>query len=116
MRRLSQVAWVVRYLPDIESDMSAFHRVDDVYLMPGPRFFSLARRLGTYQGAMAARLHAERDEPQQRPAQSRPAVQAAAPARQQPTVAPVPATKAALLSNPAFRINGQSIFSFGKAS
>lgn len=114
MRRLSQVAWVVRYLPDIESDMSAFHRVDDVRLMPGPRFFSLARRLGTYQGAMAARLHAERDEPQQEPTPSRAVVQAPAVtrSRERPGYREVPATRTALAADPTFK----NVFSFGQAS
>jgi hypothetical protein len=39
-------------MADIESDMSAIHRVDDVYSLPGPRFFRLAWRLAAYQGCM----------------------------------------------------------------
>lgn len=48
---------------DIESDLSAFHRVDDWRTLDAPRFFLLAIRLGAYQGALAGRIAAEqRDE------------------------------------------------------
>ena len=40
---------------DIESDLSAFHRVDDWQTLPGPRYFLLANRLGAYTGAVQAR-------------------------------------------------------------
>lgn len=48
--------WMLDHLPDIESDMSVFHRVDDIYSMPGPLFFSRAYRLPAYQGVMQARV------------------------------------------------------------
>ncbi|MGI8333480.1 hypothetical protein ACRYCC_26305 [Actinomadura scrupuli] len=54
--RAAQVAWVLDYLGDLESDMSAIHRIDDMYAMPGPRFFRLAARIGAYDGAVANRL------------------------------------------------------------
>lgn len=41
-----------RHLADIESDMSAIHRVDDMWSMEAGKFFRLARRLPAYQGVM----------------------------------------------------------------
>lgn len=70
---------------DIESDLSVLHRIDseEIEGMESARFFRLAERLGTYQGAVAARvaaLRAERDQQQTtggnapaRPAPARPA-------------------------------------------
>ncbi len=42
------------YLPEIASDLSAFHRIDDPGEMEAAVFFMLAYRLPAYQGAMAA--------------------------------------------------------------
>lgn len=56
---------VLDYEADIESDLSAFHRVDDPMTMDGPRYFRLALRLAAYMGVMAARAQ-ERDQ-QERP-------------------------------------------------
>lgn len=39
---------------DIASDLSAFHRVDDVAMIDGPRYFSLANRLSAYNGVIGA--------------------------------------------------------------
>ena len=39
---------------DVASDLSAFHRVDDVDAIDGPRYFSLAQRLTAYSGVRAA--------------------------------------------------------------
>lgn len=39
---------------DIASDLSAFHRIDDVDKIDGPRYFSLAQRLTAYTGVRAA--------------------------------------------------------------
>jgi hypothetical protein len=58
--------WVLGYLPDLESDFSAFHRVDDIYLMSSARFFILANRLPAYQGVLAARVMQEQED--QKPA------------------------------------------------
>lgn len=46
------------HLDDVESDMSAIHRIDDIYAMEAGRFFRFARRLPAYQGVM--RMEAER--------------------------------------------------------
>ncbi len=48
--------WVLDHLADLESDFSAFHRVEDITQLDGPRFFRMAYRLSAYQGVMAARL------------------------------------------------------------
>lgn len=60
---------MLEYLPDLESDFSVFHRIDDIYSMPSARFFTFATRLPAYQGVLAARVMAEQE--QQNPA-SRP--------------------------------------------
>ena len=41
---------------DVASDLSAFHRIDDVEKIDGPRYFSLAQRLSAYQGVRSAVL------------------------------------------------------------
>jgi hypothetical protein len=45
---------VTDYLPDIASDLSAFHGIDDAGEMEAAVFYMLAYRLPAYQGAMAA--------------------------------------------------------------
>jgi len=39
---------------DVASDLSAFHRINDVDAIDGPRYFSLAQRLTAYSGVRAA--------------------------------------------------------------
>jgi hypothetical protein len=87
------------YLDDIASDLSVFHRIDDPYLLDGPRYFRLAWRLAAYQGVMQARVAAEQraSEPQQRP------FEYGAPADINP------GTKTTLQADPAFA----GVFSFG---
>lgn len=59
--------WIVEgeHEADVASDLSAFHRVDDVDMIDGPRYFSLAQRLTAYSGVMgaivAARMQRERE-------------------------------------------------------
>lgn len=43
-------------LDDIASDMSVFHRVDDITALDGPTLFRLAWRLPAYEGAMRLRV------------------------------------------------------------
>jgi hypothetical protein len=57
---------VLKHLDDIESDLSAFHRIDDMWAMEAGRFFRLAYRLPAYQGAMRARAEAQAMEEQKR--------------------------------------------------
>lgn len=56
------MAWTVDHIEDVESDMSAFHRVDDIYTMPAPTFFSRVVRLGAYMGVVQARIAKEQEE------------------------------------------------------
>lgn len=73
---MAQLLWVLDHLDDIESDLSAIHRVDDMHDLPARRFFLLAERLPAYQGALQARLsgqHAEAGETT--PAPDRPEAQ-----------------------------------------
>lgn len=46
--------WVLDYLSDLESDFSAIHGIDDIYSLPGPRFFRFAYRITAYQGLLSA--------------------------------------------------------------
>lgn len=55
----------------MESDLSAFHRIDDWRELAAPRFFRLAVRVAAYTGVMAARAEAERAE--ERPGGAAPA-------------------------------------------
>lgn len=49
--------WVLDYLDDIDSDMSAFHRVDDARNdLPAPLYFARAERLPAYRGIMRSRV------------------------------------------------------------
>lgn len=44
------------HLDDIASDLSAVHRVDDMWQVPARRLFGLVERLPYYEGVM--RMHA----------------------------------------------------------
>jgi hypothetical protein len=57
--RLKEVIWVLDHLDDIESDLSVFHRIDNMYDMPPVRFFRFALRLVAYNGIVRARVEAE---------------------------------------------------------
>lgn len=48
--------WVLDFRDDVESDLSALHRVDDMDAMPARRFFALVNRLGAYPGAVQIAL------------------------------------------------------------
>ena len=87
LERARQTLWALDHLDDLESDFSAFHRVDDISAMDAPRFFRLAPRLTAYQGVMAARLMAEQQE-------GRGAVPARSDTRE------VPATRTAFQADP----------------
>ena len=56
--RLAQIAWVVECWDDVVSDMSVFHRVEEVEAMSARRFFAFAVRLPAYSGAVTARIAA----------------------------------------------------------
>jgi hypothetical protein len=84
--------WLPAYLPDVESDLSAFHRVDHIDQLSAPRFFQLAWRLPHYRGVMRDRVIALQGE-QEAPRESagRPAPRTSARAAQ-----PEPVTEAVL--------------------
>lgn len=88
------------HLDDIASDMSVFHRVDDITALDGPTFLRFAWRLPAYEGVLRARAVAEENA-------SRPptpaSVTTAGPAQEVN-----PGTRATLQADPAF----QGIFSF----
>lgn len=67
-------------LGEIESDLSAFHRVDDMWEMEAARFWRLAVRLPAYAGAFAATLHAREQEGSATPMTTQPSPAAARPA------------------------------------
>lgn len=88
------------YLDDIASDMSVFHRVDDITAMPARRFFKLVVRLSAYEGMMRVRaIEADQESqpaPSSQPQGNWPAPAASGQRRE------VPATKAALQNDPVF--------------
>jgi hypothetical protein len=98
--------WLPGSLPDVESDMSAVHRVDDIWAMPAARFFRLAWRLPHYRGVMRDRVLALQREQGDEPVAA-PAPQQRGPARK-PAARAEPVTEAAL-SDPVLG----KIFSFG---
>lgn len=48
--------WILDLLPEIESDLSVFHRIDDPYPLSGSRMIRLIERLPVYEGAVRAAL------------------------------------------------------------
>lgn len=88
-------------LRDIESDMSAIHRVDDIWSMPGPRFFAFAWRLPAYRGAIREWiLREQRDEEETAPV---PAQQYESPGYAAPRRGgPQPGTRTLIQHDPVF--------------
>lgn len=62
------LVWVLHFLPEIESDMSVFHRVEDIYVMRAERFFRLVTLLTAYDGALASRLSRQAEYVSEQPA------------------------------------------------
>jgi hypothetical protein len=60
---------VTAFLADVESDLSAIHRINDMYSAPGPRVLRLAYRLAHYEGCVRHAVLAAR---QRKPAPERP--------------------------------------------
>lgn len=52
---------MLSYLDDIRSDLSVFHRIEELECMPADRFFSYAERLLAYSGALQARARHEQN-------------------------------------------------------
>lgn len=75
--RVRDLMWFLAHLGDVRSDMSAFHRVDDLDTLDAARFTSLVTRLPLYDGATrnaALRDHQERaEQPPPAPATREPA-------------------------------------------
>jgi hypothetical protein len=61
---------VLQFLPEIESDMSVFHRVDDIYAMEVTVFFRRVECLTAYDGAVAAQAARQQREATRRPSES----------------------------------------------
>jgi hypothetical protein len=100
-------------LPDLVSDFSVFHRVDDVGAMPSATFFALAPRLSAYQGAMRARVAAEMAEEEDQEGPGVPVPQMPPPvAADGRPVNMVGGSRAELQMEPSFA----GIFSFGQAA
>lgn len=91
------------HIDDIASDMSVFHRVDDISTLDGPTFFRLAWRLPAYTGVMQARVQAAHEE--ERPVSASQGAGYAGSRQQEIN----PGSQATLAAEPAFR----GIFSFG---
>lgn len=66
MERASHTAWVLDYLDDLDADFLRFYRVDYTDLA-GPRFFSLASRVGVYGGMMTERIRQQTAEVESEP-------------------------------------------------
>ena len=56
--RLDQVVWLLGYLDDMASDLSAIHGIRDMTQLSGPAFCKLAMRLTAYESVMRARVTA----------------------------------------------------------
>lgn len=69
------------YEADLESDLSAIHRIDDMYVLPADRVFRLARRLAHYPGCVRSAL-ANTRKPQEGPRRPGDAVDWVAPDRE----------------------------------
>lgn len=61
---LREVLWLSDLRDDVESDLSVFHRIEEMETMPAPRFLRLACRLHAYSGAVAARWRLRESEQQ----------------------------------------------------
>lgn len=58
---------MLQFLPEIESDMSVFHRVDDIYTMEAATMIRRVSCLAAYDGAVAAQAARQRREAAQQP-------------------------------------------------
>lgn len=50
------LSWIYDHWEDIVSDLSVFHRIDDVAALTITKFLTLAFRLSAYSGALRARF------------------------------------------------------------
>jgi hypothetical protein len=95
------LGWVLAYLDDVASDMSVFHRVDDITALSGRTLFRLATRLPAYEGAMRVRAQEAKD--------SDPGLASPGPRGDADGAEWNPGTRATLMADPALK----GLFSFG---
>lgn len=100
--RAHQIGWVLAHLDDVASDMSVFHRVDDITELDGPTLFRLVWRLPAYSGVVRA-LVAEQQETSVQPMPYTPTAGSAGGRRWNP------GTKTTLQTDP----DVAGLFSFG---
>lgn len=58
----------LKYMEDIKSDFSVFHRVDDIEEMSADEFFPRVRRLVAYKGALRMTAEEEAEKKDKSPA------------------------------------------------
>lgn len=68
-----EFGWFFQHMPDVLSDMSVFHRVEDMDDLTASRFFALMFRLPFYSGAVSFALQQEFTEPASAAPQAPPA-------------------------------------------
>ncbi|MEV5710179.1 hypothetical protein [Actinoallomurus sp. NPDC052274] len=90
------------HLDDVCSDLSVFHRVDDVLALDAVTFWKLAWRLPAYQGRMAVVVQELQERENPAPDRAPAYGPAAGSARQ----APVQGTAATLRTHPEFAAGG----------
>lgn len=56
---MASLLWVIELEGDVASDLSVFHRIDDMYTMGSRRWSQLVLRLIAYQGAVQLRMKME---------------------------------------------------------
>lgn len=104
--------WVTNHIADVESDLSAIHRIDDMYALDGPRFFRLVIRLPFYKGVIRAIVQKQLNDEGGTAGTPRVASRGPAPTVNRPGQGPgqIPegaqytdSTQAALQANPVFR-------------
>ncbi|MEV8610112.1 hypothetical protein AB0383_19670 [Amycolatopsis sp. NPDC051373] len=61
--RLSAVGWFFQHLEDVLSDMSVFHRVDELDQLPAAVFLPRMVRLPVYDGAVRHALRCDAEQP-----------------------------------------------------
>lgn len=105
--RLDQISWVLDYLDDLDADFLAIYSIDlDHAELSARRYFALAHRLPAYQGVMAARIEAERED--------RPQAASTTPTRTSSTPAPTGADgETREVSLTAFRMQFPGLVSMG---
>lgn len=51
--------WILDHLPEVRSDFSVFHRIDDPFTLGSAEFFELAEWLPAYPGACQVMIRAK---------------------------------------------------------